>query len=166
MEQSLATSPTLSCMPRVNETSVHWLILLGSTPMASECHSELQKCNRMIRKRRKLVRTEGNALPLQISRKAKSTRGARRGTIMEWHAPVQHIPPADRSSWYWEFSFVQPLKDTTEALIMATQEQVKRTRSIEAGVYHTRQDPRSRLCKDGPHTRYKFKPNHLADADL
>ncbi|KAF7640632.1 hypothetical protein LDENG_00028300 [Lucifuga dentata] len=36
------------------------------------------------------------------------------------------------------------LKDSTEALIMAAQEQALRTRSIEAGVYHSRQDPQYR----------------------
>ena len=39
------------------------------------------------------------------------------------------------------------LKDKTEALIMAAQERALSTRSIEAGVYHTRQDTRCRLCK-------------------
>ncbi|KAF7652694.1 hypothetical protein LDENG_00093610, partial [Lucifuga dentata] len=44
------------------------------------------------------------------------------------------------------------LKDSTEALIMAAQEQVLSTRSIEAGVHHSRQDPWCRLCKDAPET--------------
>ncbi|KAF7659584.1 hypothetical protein LDENG_00296340 [Lucifuga dentata] len=35
---------------------------------------------------------------------------------------------------------------------MAAQEQALSTRSIEAGVYHTRQDPQCRLCKDTPET--------------
>ena len=34
---------------------------------------------------------------------------------------------------------------STEALILAAQEQALGTRSIEAVVYHTRQDPRCRL---------------------
>ena len=42
------------------------------------------------------------------------------------------------------------LKDSTVALIMAAQEQALNTRSIEAGVYHTKQDPRCRLSKDAP----------------
>ncbi|KAF7670308.1 hypothetical protein LDENG_00271880, partial [Lucifuga dentata] len=42
------------------------------------------------------------------------------------------------------------LKDSTEALIIAAQEQALSTRSIEAGVYHSRQDPQ--LCKDAPET--------------
>lgn len=39
-----------------------------------------------------------------------------------------------------------------EALIMAAQERSLSTRSIEAGVYHTRQEPRCRLCNDVPET--------------
>ncbi|KAF7648062.1 hypothetical protein LDENG_00162600 [Lucifuga dentata] len=35
---------------------------------------------------------------------------------------------------------------------MAAQEQALSTRSIEAGVYHSRQDPRCRQCKDAPET--------------
>lgn len=41
------------------------------------------------------------------------------------------------------------LKDSTEALIM---EQTLNTRANEARIYHTRQDPRCRLCKDAPET--------------
>ena len=33
---------------------------------------------------------------------------------------------------------------------MAAQEQALNTRSIEARIYHSRQDPRCRLCKDAP----------------
>ena len=44
------------------------------------------------------------------------------------------------------------LADSTEALILAAQEQALGTRSIEAGVYHTRQDPRCRLCKEASET--------------
>ena len=52
------------------------------------------------------------------------------------------------------------LKDSTEALIMAAQEQELSTRSVEAGIYHTRQDPRWRLCKDVPET-----VQHIIDAE-
>ncbi|TWW69428.1 ATP-dependent Clp protease proteolytic subunit, mitochondrial [Takifugu flavidus] len=44
------------------------------------------------------------------------------------------------------------LKDSTEALLMAAQEQALSTRATEARVYHTRQDPRCRLCGDAPET--------------
>ena len=39
------------------------------------------------------------------------------------------------------------LTDSTEALIMATQEQTLSTRAIEARIYQNRSDPRCRLCK-------------------
>ena len=39
------------------------------------------------------------------------------------------------------------LKDSTDALIIAAQEQALNTRSMEAGVYHARLDPRCRLSK-------------------
>lgn len=39
------------------------------------------------------------------------------------------------------------LKDSTLLLIMAAQEALS-TRPMEAGIYQTRQDPRSRLCKE------------------
>lgn len=44
------------------------------------------------------------------------------------------------------------LRDSTEALIMVAQEYSLNTRLIEARHYHTRQDPRCRMCKDGPET--------------
>ena len=44
------------------------------------------------------------------------------------------------------------LKDSTEALIVAAQEQALSTRSVEAGIYKTRKDPRCRLCKEHPET--------------
>ena len=40
------------------------------------------------------------------------------------------------------------------ALIMAAEEQVLNTRWIEVCVYHTRQDPRYRLCKDAAHNSW------------
>uniref|UniRef100_A0A8C4WGB1 Reverse transcriptase domain-containing protein n=1 Tax=Gopherus evgoodei TaxID=1825980 RepID=A0A8C4WGB1_9SAUR len=44
------------------------------------------------------------------------------------------------------------LKDSTEALIIAAQEQALSTRSIEAGFYHTGEDPRCRLCREASET--------------
>lgn len=44
------------------------------------------------------------------------------------------------------------LKNSTEAIIMAAQEQAVSTSLIEGGVYHTTQDPKCRLCKDAPET--------------
>ena len=44
------------------------------------------------------------------------------------------------------------LKDSIEALIIAAQEQALSTRSIEAGIYHTRQDLRCRRCREASKT--------------
>lgn len=44
------------------------------------------------------------------------------------------------------------LKDSTEALIVAAQEWALSARSREVEVYHSRGDPRCRLCKDDPGT--------------
>ena len=44
------------------------------------------------------------------------------------------------------------LTDSTEALIMAAQEQALTTGAIEARIYQSRSDPRCRLCKDAPET--------------
>ncbi|XP_037549573.1 usherin [Nematolebias whitei] len=44
------------------------------------------------------------------------------------------------------------LKDSTEALIMAAQEQTISTLAIEIGVYQTRHHPRCKLCKYAPET--------------
>lgn len=63
---------------------------------------------------------------------------------MEGLVPAQHVPRADRRS-YTEKSY-QGLDWKT------AQEQALSIKSIEAGVYHTRQDPRCRLCKVFPET--------------
>lgn len=42
------------------------------------------------------------------------------------------------------------MEDSTEAVIAAAQDQAPSTRSIEARVYHSTQDPRRWLCKDAP----------------
>ena len=44
------------------------------------------------------------------------------------------------------------LTDNTEALMLAVQKQALGTKSMEAGVYHTRQDPMGRLCKEASET--------------
>lgn len=44
------------------------------------------------------------------------------------------------------------LKDSRDALITSAQEQTLNTRSMEAWVYHIRQDLRCRLCKEAPET--------------
>ena len=77
---------------------------------------------------------------------------------VSWHSKALHgmyhqqiAEVADiRKSYQWLEK--AGLADSTEALILAAQEQALGTRSIEAGVYHTRQDPRCRLCKDASET--------------
>ncbi len=66
-----------------------------------------------------------------------------------YHRQIEEVADIKKSYQWLEKA---GLKDSTEALIMAAQEQALSTRSIEAGVYHTRQDPRCRLCKDAPET--------------
>lgn len=44
------------------------------------------------------------------------------------------------------------LKNSTEVLIMAAQQQALSTRSIKAGVYDTTEDSKYRLSKDAPET--------------
>ncbi|CAK6954711.1 zinc-binding domain-containing protein%2C partial [Scomber scombrus] len=74
---------------------------------------------------------------------------------MEGQVPTRHEPPTEevadiKKSYQWLEK--TGLKDSTEELIVAAQEQALSTRSIKAGVYHTRQDPRCRLHKDAPQT--------------
>uniref|UniRef100_A0A7N8XHF5 Reverse transcriptase domain-containing protein n=1 Tax=Mastacembelus armatus TaxID=205130 RepID=A0A7N8XHF5_9TELE len=66
-----------------------------------------------------------------------------------YHRQIQEVADIEKSYRWLEKA---GLKDSTEALIVAAQEQALSTRSIEAGIYHTRQDPRCRLCKDAPET--------------
>ena len=66
-----------------------------------------------------------------------------------YHRQIEEVADIKKSYQWLEKA---GLKDSTEALIMAAQEQALSTRSIEVGIYHTRQDPRCRLCKDAPET--------------
>lgn len=66
-----------------------------------------------------------------------------------YHRQIEEVADIEKTYQWLEKA---GLKDSTEALIMAAQEQALNTRSIEAGVYHTRQDPRCRLCKEAPET--------------
>ena len=66
-----------------------------------------------------------------------------------YHRQIEEVADIKKSYQWLEKA---GLKDSTEALIMAAQEQALSTRSIEAGNYHTRQDSRCRLCKDAPET--------------
>ena len=76
-----------------------------------------------------------------------------RGITKPWDGMYhrQIVEVADiRKSYQWLEK--AGLTDSTEALILAAQEQAPGTRWIEAGVYHTRQDIRCRLCKDASET--------------
>ena len=75
-----------------------------------------------------------------------------------WHSKVLHgmyhrqiVEVADIGKSY-QWLEKAGLTDSTDALILAAHEQALGTRWIEAGVYHTRQDPRCRLCKEASET--------------
>jgi len=67
----------------------------------------------------------------------------------KYHQQINKVPDIEQS-YQWQRKAV--LKDSTEALIMAALEQALSSRAIEAGVYHTRQPPRCRLCKEASET--------------
>ncbi|XP_055368940.1 uncharacterized protein LOC129604854 [Betta splendens] len=66
-----------------------------------------------------------------------------------YHRNITEVADLNKSYQWLERA---GLKDSTEALILAAQEQALSTRAIEAQIYHTRQDPRCRLCKEAPET--------------
>ena len=63
-----------------------------------------------------------------------------------YHRAIAEVADLERS---YQWLVKVNLKDSTEALITAAQEQALSTRAVEARIYHTRQDPRCRMCK-GP----------------
>ena len=65
-----------------------------------------------------------------------------------YHQKIEEMADFEKSYPWLENT---DLQDSTEALIVA-QEQILNTR---AGVYHPRQDPRYRLCKDVPEHLYR-----------
>ncbi|XP_051924320.1 uncharacterized protein LOC127602290 [Hippocampus zosterae] len=66
-----------------------------------------------------------------------------------YHRTITEVADLKKSHQWLERA---GLKDSTEALILAAQEQALNTRAIEAQIYHTRQDPRCRLYKEAPET--------------
>ncbi len=66
-----------------------------------------------------------------------------------YHRQMEEVADIGKSYQWLERA---GLKDSTEALIIAAQEQALNIRSLGAGVYHTRPDPRCRLCIDAPET--------------
>ncbi|TWW77408.1 Cytoplasmic dynein 2 heavy chain 1 [Takifugu flavidus] len=61
-----------------------------------------------------------------------------------YHRQIEEVADIEKT---YQWLTKAGLKDSTEALIMAAQEQALSTRAIEARVYHTRQDPRCRLWR-------------------
>ncbi|XP_078791071.1 uncharacterized protein LOC111949134 [Oryzias latipes] len=66
-----------------------------------------------------------------------------------YHRTITEVADIKKSYQWLERASLQ---DRLEALILAAQEQALSTRAIEAQIYHTRQDPRCRLCKEVPET--------------
>ena len=66
-----------------------------------------------------------------------------------YHRQIMEVGDIEKSYQWLERC---DLTANTEALIMAAQEQALPTRQIQAKVYHTRTDPRCRLCKEHPET--------------
>lgn len=64
-----------------------------------------------------------------------------------YHQQVQKLAYIKKS---YQWPEKAGLKDTTEAQMMAAQEQALSTKSTETRIYHSRQDPRCRLYKDAP----------------
>ena len=67
----------------------------------------------------------------------------------KYHQQISKV--ADLSKTY-QWLEKADLKDNTEALILAAQEQALKTRAIEAKIYKTRQDPKCRLCNEQDET--------------
>ena len=66
-----------------------------------------------------------------------------------YHRQIEEVADIEKTYQWLEKA---GLRDSTEALIMAAQEQALGTRAIEAKIYKSRSDPRCRLCKDAPAT--------------
>lgn len=65
-----------------------------------------------------------------------------------YHCQIEEVTDIKKSYQLLEKS---GLRDSSEAQI-AAQKQELSTRSTEVGIYHTRQDPRGKLCKDAAET--------------
>ncbi|KAF7649568.1 hypothetical protein LDENG_00139440 [Lucifuga dentata] len=109
----------------------------------------IQEYNRKMAPQDKLLseylrqqKTKGNEEQEETSWKTKPLHGM-------YHQQIEGVADITKSYQWLEKT---GLKDNTETLIMAAQEQALSTRFIEAGVYHSRQNPWCRLCKDAPET--------------
>ena len=67
----------------------------------------------------------------------------------KFHQNISKIADLNKSYQWLEKTNI---RDNTEALIMAAQEQALKTRAIEAKIYHTRQDSKCRLCGENDET--------------
>ncbi|TWW77705.1 hypothetical protein D4764_12G0010950 [Takifugu flavidus] len=75
-----------------------------------------------------------------------------------YHQQIEEVADIEKT---YQWLTKAGLKDSTEALIMAAQEQALSTRAIEARVYHTRQDPRNICTEYGlevPGARWETPP--------
>lgn len=66
-----------------------------------------------------------------------------------YHHQIEEVADIKKSYQWLENA---GLTNSTEALIMAAQEQVISTRAIETRIYQCRSDPRCKLCKEARET--------------
>lgn len=66
-----------------------------------------------------------------------------------YHQQIEEVTDIEKSHQWLEKT---RLKDNIKAQIMETQEQALGTSSLENGIYHTREDPRCKLCIEAPET--------------
>lgn len=76
-----------------------------------------------------------------------------------YHGQIEEVADIRRSNQWLEHA---DLKDSTEALITAAQEQVLSTTSIEAGVYRSPRCKIYRKCKTLAGTAHRDRRNHEA----
>ncbi|XP_024121103.1 uncharacterized protein LOC112142083 [Oryzias melastigma] len=126
------------------------------------------------RYRQKFFTIHGGSIPypssLSLNKKTSSSRPQlTASSVNVWQWRAEDVMLEDRASWEdkplhgmyhrtitdvadikksYQWLERAGLQDSTEALILAAQEQTLNTSAIEAQIYHTRQDPRCRLCKE------------------
>ena len=165
---SSSTWITSSCMQGVSET--HWSTPPESTESLGiyKCHSDYTSAVGWYQREsmHELTsqwksRTTSGSWPQTTSWKTADSRNTlmRRRKMKRihhgrplhrmYHQQIEKVADIKRSQQWLENA---GLTDCTEARIMAAQEEALSTRSIEARVYHSKQIPRCRLCKDVPET--------------
>lgn len=73
-----------------------------------------------------------------------------RGKSIAYDIPLQWI--AEVTNMIKLNQCLKRVKDSIEELIMVVQGHASKIRPIEAQIYHTRKDPKYRLCKNTPKT--------------